>query len=99
MALHASIRYVKVLKEGVPVSFFVTEEKLVVALVIDIGQTIVTETETEPPKVIYNAFFWAGNIAEDIFNVHAMELDVNDDNDTAPENIPEVLLHLRSQGQ
>ena len=93
MTIHASTCYVKVVTEGDPAGFFVIEEKKpAVASVAGVGQPAAAAAvaPTETREEIDRGVFQARNNAEDIANVRAQGLDVDNNNDPAPENIPDA---------
>ena len=96
MTIHSSTRYVKVVTEGDPAGFFVIEEEAPAAApVAAVAQPVAAAAAAGAPSAdtrveIDLGVFQARNNAEDIANVRAQGLDVDDDNDPAPENIPEA---------
>ena len=80
--IHAARRFVKVTEEGPENELFDTDP---VSNLLDPEWLPEEEGELEE---LDNDVFRCGNNTEDIANVRAMGLDVDDDNEPAPENIP-----------
>ncbi len=53
------------------------------------GRVTSSNNEPELPTKIDSAVFWAGNWNKDIEFVHNQGLQINDDNDPAPQNTPQ----------
>ncbi len=53
------------------------------------GTVTSSDNEPELPTKIDSAVFWAGNWNKDIEFVHNQGLQINDDNDPAPQNTPQ----------
>ena len=80
--VYCSVRFCKVVSEGPPNKFFEEEVEVEPTVNLEAG-----EIETTQP--IPNHLFHATNRQEDIQMLRALGLDVDNDNEPAPENIPE----------
>ena len=76
-------RWIRVLQEGNPTQFFNGP-----ALTVDEAPINLNEDEEEVGVEIPDNVFHSSGDAEDIANVRRLGLDVDDDNEPAPENIP-----------
>ena len=89
--VYAVKRWVKVVTEGAPEHIFVEEDEE------EQPDVAVNENGGEIER-IDDIVFNAGGHAEDIALVRAMGLDVDDDNDPAPENIPTSVPGATNEG-